>query len=257
MKTKFTICSPPYTDKSAGIWILHFLCDRLNHLGYPATINTMINPSSIVNPKFHTPLSYDPDSIVVYPEIVLGNPLGADKVVRYLLCHELVPINWGELDFPLSYSKVFRDDCDILYYPIADLDLFYSDGRKREGYCVYRGKSFYTGPLPISDNSVEITRSWPESKHELAEILRSKQFLFTLDNITSTALDAALCGCVPLYSEPAYESGELGKFWMNDISELSEMQIEVTALHEKVRVLQNSFDERLETIVHKILRHFV
>ena len=38
MKLRFIICAPAYGHQSAGVTVLHSLCDRLNKLGYPAAI---------------------------------------------------------------------------------------------------------------------------------------------------------------------------------------------------------------------------
>jgi len=265
MKPKFTIYTPPYTDKSAGIWLLHFLCDRLNHLGYPATL-IILPQGRFINPAFRTPFApvscYDPDTIVIYSEIISGNPLGADRVVRYLLFYDGALtgnlIQWGKTDFPLSYSKIFRGDCDILFYPVANLELFYVDDREKEGCCFYRGKLDYNEKIPALADCLEITRSWPESKHELAEIFRNRQLLFSLDSVSATIIDAALCGCVPVLFNPVHEIGELGKFWANDLSdtEIKTALMGMTALPEIIRDFQNSFDMRLEATVSKISNHF-
>lgn len=212
-----------------------------------------------VNPEFNTPVAYHDDSIVIYPEIVSGNPLGAKKIVRYLLNSEGVisgrKIWWKEGEFPLSFSKIFRNDCDTLFYPIANPDLFRDEGRHRSGYCLYKGKGNYNGPLP-SGNHLEITRAWPASKPELAEIFKTKLWLFSCDSCSSTCLDAALCGCLPILLEPCHVVGELGKFWANDLSEIETTITAVSKLPEVVRGYQDNFDERLNAIVEKIIRHF-
>jgi O-antigen biosynthesis protein len=259
MKPKFTIFTPPYTDKSAGIWLLHFLCHSLNNLGYQSSLVCFDLNNIWTNPEFKTPLAYQHDSIVIYPEIISGNPLGAEKVVRYLLNNEGFftgkKIEWGRNDFPLSFSAMYRNDCDILFYPIANLDLFYDAGRQRNGYCLYKGKNIYRGPMPHFE-CLEITRAWPQTKRELAEIFRSKLFLFSCDSYTSTCLDAALCGCIPILLKPAHEAGELGKFWANDFSEIHVVLQNMAALPSIIRNYQRSFYERLDEIVVKIVHHF-
>lgn len=262
MKPKFIIHAPPYTDKSAGIWMLHFLCDRLNSLGYPSSLVFFSTPlTPLVNPKFVTPMliASASDEIVIYPESIKGNPLNAKHIVRYLLNFDGVQpetkIQWGKNDFPVSYSILFRDDCDILYYPITHLDVFYNDRRKRDGVCLYKGKMHYRGPIPHLDY-LEITRSLPGTKKELAEVFRSRALLFSCDSITSTVLDAALCGCVPVLFHPHHVAAELGKFWANDLKEVPAALQVISTLADKVRAYQEGFDEKLASIVARIVEHF-
>lgn len=257
-RPSFTIFTPVYTDKSAGIWMLHFLCDRLNHLGYPSSI---VIASSIhaTNPAFTTPIAYDPASIVIYPEVVSNNPLNARRVVRYLLNGDGAlsgrKIEWGETDFPLSFSRIYRADCDILFYPTVNLEHFFNDGRPRSGYCLYRGKSGYDGPLPNIE-FLEITRAWPPTKQELGDIFRSRQLLFSFDTYSSTNLDAALCGCVPILLAPLEHEAELGKFWAHNMSEVGAALREIATLRERIVQFQQSFDERLDAVAAKIAAHF-
>ena len=261
MHPKFTIFTPAYHDKSAGVWMLHFLCDRLNRIGYPAEV-VIMQSFNMINPKFLTPIAYDGDSIVIYPEVISENPLGAGKVVRYLLNHEGFftgsKIEWNPTDFPLSFSKVYRNDCDILFYPIVDLDIFYRDGREKESSCLYTGKADYKGPIPQLDYKETITHTWPESKQELAEIFRNRLLLFSCDTNTATCLDAALCGCVPIILGGKYEEGDsyYGKCWANDHSEIMDALKVIDELPEKIRIRQNNFDAELSAIVTKIIKHF-
>lgn len=259
MRPKFTIYVPPYTNKSAGVWLLHYLCDRLNYLGYPSSLVIFFQGQSWTNPEFTTPIAYQEDSIVIYPEVISDNPLGARKVVRYLLNGEGVltgqKINWGVNDFPLSFSKTYRNDCDILFYPTSNLDLFRNEGRSRSGYCLYVGKADYRGPLPDMEY-LEITRTWPETKQELAEVFNTRQFFFSCDSNSSTSLDAALCGCIPIFFTPNHRRGELGRFWANNLSEIGIALQGMAALPEIIREYQNSFEARLDAIVSKIIHHF-
>lgn len=110
---KFIIYAPRYNEQSGGAIVLHKLCDSLNRLGYSASLWPMskprftwkqINSYSVqiflyhaiglfrrpfVNLRaLHAPIASTSDidsSIVVYPEVVDGNPLLAPRYVRWFL----------------------------------------------------------------------------------------------------------------------------------------------------------------------------
>lgn len=246
----FTVCAPSYTDKSAGVWMLHFLCHSLNELGYPATLAAYTHPFQS-NSAWATGPEHREDNIVVYPEVVADNPFSARRVVRYLLNREGAGngrrIAWGADDFPLSFSSVYRADCATLFYPVTDLSLFHpGDGETpRMLGCWYRGKG--SGP---DGEGVEITRRWPASKRELADLLRRCRVMRCLDPCTALSLDAALCGCVPWIVGAEPPVGELGRFWATDAGPVDREAFE--GLRERVAGLQASWLERLDAVVSLI-----
>jgi hypothetical protein len=258
---KFTVYAPNYTDKSGGAWVLHFLCDQLNKIGYEAKI-FIYETSQIVSPQFDTPIGYIEDSVVIYPEIIVDNPLNATKVVRYLLNKEGAlqkrMINWGKTDYPLAFSKAYRSDCESLFYPICDLSIFYNNGTERTQNAFYIGKGYLTRDCPKLD-CFEITRTFPSTKQELAEVFRRSKVLFSYDALSATNMDAALCGCLPyLLQKPmtGLENAELGKYWVESTDEVDEALEQIATLPERIQVLQRSFPERLADQVKKIQKHF-
>jgi len=258
---KFTVYAPSYNDKSGGSWVLHFLCDQLNKIGYESKI-FIYEASQIVNPQFDTPIGYFEESVVIYPEIIVNNPLNATKVVRYILNREGAlqkrMINWGKTDYPLAFSKAYRDDCESLFYPNCDLSIFYDNGTERTQNAFYIGKGYLTGDCPKLD-CFEITRTFPSTKQELADVLRRSKILFSYDALSATNTDAALCGCLPyLLQKPiaGLENAELGKFWVESPDEVDEVLEQMSTLYERIEKLQQSFPERLADQVKKIQKHF-
>lgn len=258
---KFTVFAPSYNDKSGGAWVLHFLCHSLNQIGYESSI-FIYEDSKLANPQFNTPQGYIQDSILIYPEIILNNPLKADKVVRYMLNKEGVlqgkMINWGEKDYPLAFSKVYKDNCETLFYPNCDLSIFYNDGRQKQHNSFYIGKGYLFGDCPKLD-CFEITRTYPSSKQELAEVLRNSKILFSYDALSATNTDAALCGCVPyLLQKPNVDlaNAELGKYWAESPEEIDDALVAMSTLYERMEALQKSFPERLGKQIEKIGQHF-
>lgn len=260
-KTKFTIVAPNYNDKSGGSWVLHFLCDQLNKVGYSASL-FIYEKEQLVNPSFDTPIEFDPDSIVIYPEIVTNNPLNASRVVRYLLNREGHlqgrMIDWSPTDYPLTFSKVYRDNCDSLFYPNTDLNIFYPDDTEKKQNAFYIGKGNLYGDCPQLP-CLEITRQLPPTKHELASALRGIDIFYSYDAHSATNLDAALCGCVPLLLQKpmkGIEHSELGKFWAESEGEIEGARVAIQDLYQRTKELQDNFQDRLRAQMEKIEKHF-
>lgn len=80
----FLIWAPRFSHRSAGVRALYRLCHHFNEAGYPAA---MVTQPGKANSGWKTPEHVGPvgDAIVIYPEIVSGNPLGATRVVRWAM----------------------------------------------------------------------------------------------------------------------------------------------------------------------------
>ena len=219
----YYIVVPPYSRFSAGIKVLHLLCHALNLRGQSAFLLVLPDMPvgvSVVNPDLLTPrLTQDildahavqkRTPIVVYPETIRGNPLQAPVVVRYVLN---VPGLLGgdkvyasdELVF--SYSRGLCKDigreADLLFLPVTNTRIFHRGGEavERSGSCYYARKYkklHLDNFTPPEEGSIEIT--WEQSPEELADLYQRVEKFYCYES-TSSALDAALCGC-PTVSLP-------------------------------------------------------
>ena len=107
MTPVFLIAAPDFTHRSAGVRALYRLCHHLNASGYPAAMVPMPGHELRTRCEWRAPRHDGPigDAIVVYPEVVSGNPFGAQKVVRWALN------NPGLLGGDTSYAGlVWRED---------------------------------------------------------------------------------------------------------------------------------------------------
>lgn len=238
--------------------MLHFLCSQLNALGHKATVHIYSN-EQVTN--FGNPIGHDPDAIVIYPEVITNNPLNAKKVVRYLLNKEAAidgkPIDWGINDFPMAYSKLYKD-CNTLFYPIADIDTV-NRNEPREYNSYYVGKGNKYAVCLALPGCQEITTSTPREQY--IDILNKSKILFTYDTLTSTNLDAALCGAVPYFLlEPPKDlkDAELGKYWIEslDPQEVTQTKENIKTLNTRILQMRQEFPQKLTEMCNKIEEHF-
>ena len=213
--------------------------------------------------SFGNSIGHDPQAIVIYPEVITNNPLNASKVVRYLLNKEAAidgkPIEWGINDFPLTYSKLYKDDCDVLFYPIVDLEAVINKNETRQYNSFYIGKGSKYAVCPPLPDCQEITIQ--TAREEYLDILNKSKILFTYDTLTSINLDAALCGAIPYFLlEPATDlkNAELGKYWIEslDPQKVAEAKENIKTLKPRILQMRKEFPQKLKEMCNKIEAHF-
>lgn len=204
---KFVVSAPPYTDKSAGVVMLYLLRDELKGLGYDAEIVL-----------FDTIKPISDDTIVIYPEVIEGNPLKAKNVVRYFLNREGLAsgnrVNPSPDDFILAFNAMFHESPQaIVRYEKLNPHVYLGSTPTidRRLDCTYMGKgAMYSDQCKVVEGTIEITRSAPADRQGLADLLRQTRFLFTFDVCSALNSEAIICGAVvvPLMFYP-YKSEEL------------------------------------------------
>jgi len=209
----YYIESLDYNKNYAGIKVMHLLCHALNLIGEEAYVYT-----DIVNFKLRTPKltnviienhkSAGREPIIVYPEVVYGNPRSGKSVVRYILNHPGLlggPKEFHETDLIYFFSYEFSLDLNhlpknILRVPLVDTALFNNDNnsfdKSRRGILIYPGR-YHEGLQQFSDlvkRGTLITATWPASHKELSDLFRKSELIYCFTN-SSIATEAMLCGC--------------------------------------------------------------
>jgi protein O-GlcNAc transferase len=291
---KFLIVAPYYTDKSAGIVVLHELCSSLNILGHQAAMiltgsgqYTIFNDESCYGPSLQRYKLKDKsefnefirDGIVIYPEIETGNPLGGARIVRYLLNREGFvannSINASEKDFILSFSNLYHEapDAYLIKLPLSPIFNVENtiDSLDRTLDVTYIGKGHKYSQCFVIPNTLEVNRQWPSNKRELAILFKNTRYFYTWDTVSQTNIDALFCGAIPVFMNPApFKSfdeleNEIGKFPMatatiNNAEVFINISDDFTASLNRFKAnyieLVNSYESRLVAVVDKIYQHF-
>lgn len=152
------------------------------------------------------------DTVVVYPDIVHGNFMGAKHVVRWLLYYNRYHDKeaYGKGDLFVAYREVFNDETlnpekRILSLVHFDLDLYrQTNFGPREGRCyiVRKGKSRKDLPEKFDGPVID---SLPEQ--EKVRVFNRCEYCISYDTQTSYSEIAALCGCISVVIP------EEGKSW--------------------------------------------
>ncbi len=239
MATKFLIVSPPYDERVGGAVVLHKLCAILKELGHESYLhpyrkhygekNRILVRKWLrnmkdryrhgrgdygrytVNPVFDTPVlhviddSLLKDFVVVYPEIVFGNPLSSQRVVRWLLHNPgslTGRFKYGnnELYFKyrsgidISYSSGSVVSNNVLKVVHCPLEVYNLNGvsldRKGTAYCLRKGKH-----KPIQHDLNGSILIDGKSNTEIASIFKRVKTFVSYDTYTAYSRFAVLCGC--------------------------------------------------------------
>lgn len=243
----YTIFLPEWDTTSGGIRVMWGL------YGWLLAKGEIVYPNTILK-----------DSIAIYPEIVRGNPLGADTVVRYILQTPGVMVMYGvpgptteeiinTSDHIYSFSKIYDtvglDDNHIMFLPILNLRVFKDMNKKRNKTCYLVGKGINQHKHP--SDSVELTREFAKDQQALASLLNQCHTFYCYDRLSAMMEIARLCGCkVKYYGDftpreiELYEPGMNGLGYQDQQSKLS-----TQSFREHYINMVNIFSKKLDLFI--------
>ena len=209
-KLKYIIDINCFLPNSGGIVALHKLCHDLRKIGEESYVLSRKTHSLIDAPFLGDQRFTQQETVVVYPEIVAGNPHNCHNVVRWALNTPGTCSNSRADDFYsakkptdliFKYSDYFhlRDETEskgILTTTFVDENIFCPSNKHRSGSAFFVKK----GGMP---KSVHPADSIDLSKHEhdwqhMASVLQQVEYFYCYDNACFWVVLAALCGCIPV-----------------------------------------------------------
>ncbi|MFB9160453.1 hypothetical protein [Chromobacterium violaceum] len=218
----YYILTPRYTRISNGIRALHLLCHYLNKLGEEAYVLTRETDPELTTPLLSKEIvnrhkSVNRVPIIVYPEVIHGNPMNGSSVVRYVLNHIGLlggPQRYDKSDMLVYWAAEYVDpardaDPSIILIPTVDTKIFNNENnpqdQERSEVLIYPGRYEQAReefPSLFKDATV-ITQEWPHSHEELAALLRRGKVLYCFAN-SSIVSEALLCGCPIVFKETPF-----------------------------------------------------
>jgi len=143
-------------------------------------------------------------TIVIYPEVINGNPLNSSNVVRWLL-HKpgfhTGSFNFSKNELFFCYSEIFNDeslnpDKNKLTIPYIKHSIYKQTNfkvRKGKCYIVRKGRKRFDLP-GIFDGPVIDTLQ----DKEIADIFNQCEYCVSYDKDTLYTYYAVMCGCIPI-----------------------------------------------------------
>jgi len=200
----------------------------------------------------------------IYPEVVTGNPLAAESVIRWVLNRPGFLSHLGKQgdtiysadEHIFYYSEIFRPYIQNriagkLCMPIIDEAIFFSDDMapaSRSLDCFYVGKSVWQEGVIARDRAFEITREYP-AKTELGKLFRAARVLYCFDNSTALVYEALLCGCpvviIPDGTQTRQDYGKLESGIAWGVEEYRGDPVDVSSLKARYAEEKNEFHQQL------------
>lgn len=243
----YSVFCPNFDITSGGIRVMWGLLGWLLAKGQIAQPNTR----------------YSGDFIAIYPEIVQGNPLGATKIIRYILNRPGYmamngvpgPSSFDPTDSQYYFSQLFADHkINSFFLPIVDLNTFYVQEKStRINSCKFIGKGIDTHSTRTED-LFTIDRPFARDQRRLADYLNTCEVMYCFDPCSAMTEIARLCGCRVVmvnntqYTKEMFSVYEPG---MNGISwgEEENNELDAETFRAKYIDLINTFEHNLNQFI--------
>lgn len=229
---------------SGGIRALHVLKQELISRGLVARM------------KYEN--SRDEECIGIYPEIVSDNPENYQRVSRWLL-------NTADLpnDGPIFAWESGMGDYPLLTVNIIEQDLWKPYNGRRSGVAYWVGKGQKDDRF-IPSTAIEISRQNFKTRSELAERIRTLNYLISFDPFTAVNIEAVVSGTPVLIrgqhrqmtNQQIIDHGwtPYGIAW--SMAQLDQARKEVHLAYDHYQSLLPVFSNRIDNFVEITQKHF-
>lgn len=214
------IYAPPYSPNSGGSVALYHLAFLLREAGWESRICLMppheneAVPNEYCSDYVRGLVSPD-EAVVVYPELTSGNPLGATRIIRWILAAPGVAgasqiHTWSPDDIVLRWDTPVLSSClNVFGISPSILARFDRILEKKRGvdrgsslfrccHMVRKGLSIHGGVVPAGfhpPGAVNVDAHMCDFETGL-NIMEDMDVLFTYDPYCAWIIYAVMCGCV-------------------------------------------------------------
>jgi hypothetical protein len=274
---KIIVYTYNFDINSGGIIALYNLAKLLNNRGIRTKLfildwNKQTNP--VYNDRTNR-FEIKEDTIVIYPELVEGNPLGVKNVVRWILLEMdktpnriSIPKTWGPNDLVYHWEtgENTRQLCIMWYNPVFRNNNT-SGPREDTCYIVKKGSLInsnieYFHP----ENSICIDNN--NDLEYINSVFNKCKYFYCYDPNCAFTIFAACCGCIPIiypinglsaeeyfksrifnYKGTVYNKGIV---YGNNIEDIDRASTELDGLEDGYKLLFNRYLETVDRFLEDI-----
>jgi hypothetical protein len=209
--TDIIIWGGPFNINCGGVVALYNLAriinKNINFKAYIYAMGTHIENNICVNYIVdYNKLTTNPNTVAIYPEGIKGNPLGANRVVRWILLEynlytsEDIKKSWKTSDLIYRWeSGINQLSCPYVNNVFKIYNI--SKNRNMTCYIIKKGRHIHTNINKIHpDNSINIERieHSPTILNQIADIFNRSTYFYCYDPNCFFAIYATLCGCITI-----------------------------------------------------------
>lgn len=281
MKFKFLIYSDFYNERFGGHRILHKLGNTLHSLN--EEVYSLCEPSEFVKyPKMNISDFNPEDTIVIYPEVVIGNPINAKYVTRWLLNDQKYEYGENDLVFKLfssGLSKKYAEHLLIFDYE-NDRGFWSEDNSKKDINFFMMRKTVIRKDNPkdyVNANHQKIidlgVYDYPslsfddyvkdKSFEEIRSALRRTKYFISFDILSFWNTIASMCGAISVVipstikSSSEFYSDHIYKYGVSyGFDDIPKRHPERYKLHDYFCHLEENNRHMADNFVNYCYRHF-
>ena len=216
---KIIIYTFPFQENSGGITALYNLAKHITELQKPDICVKMFDCYNVksINAYFNDYIDIneiDDDSIIIYPEVILGNPLNKPNVIRWILapigmnCNYNIVDSWGKNDLVYYFNSELKmlqnsEKNGTIYKLLSLIHINpiiqqYNFG-ERTGICIEtRKQAFHKNPIKyyIFYDTVLYDIASHFNQSQCIEHFNKCKMFISYDPCTFLSIMASLCGCI-------------------------------------------------------------
>ena len=218
---KFLIYGFGYNWRVGGFVVLHKLAELISEMGHETFLlrgeKSKAGGATCVEMLEAIEIASDPQTVVIYPEGVSGNPLHAKKVARWVLYFLGVygDKNYEISEFVFTWSKTYVENSIYESTPVLNftgiLDNYFSDlnlTRSHDAILIKKGfhkiddrAAIFLHPYVDNLTQIKSADEIIDQATDLSDFnlkLNQIRYFISYDNYTYQSIFAALAGCVSI-----------------------------------------------------------
>jgi len=210
-KIKIIIYTPQLYEKCGGITALHLLAKKINTLNHKNVYAKLYcyDGSKYLNNycnDFANPYEINEHTIVIYPEIISGNPLNAKHVIRWILLELDVEmgkthyLNWNKTDLVYHWEPNTTKPITQLAVPFLDTQFrnYNTNPRTKTCYLIKKGYLIHDKKFINKMHPADAVRIDNMSLPEIVKTFNESHTFYCYDPNSFYLLSATVCGCITI-----------------------------------------------------------
>jgi hypothetical protein len=220
-KMKFVIYAPYSDQLCGGLNVLCTLSRKLHEKGHDTKIWSHANFSEYtLFPNYTDQIGFDEDTIVIYPEMILTNPIQAKRIVRWVLYGAHLYDSYDPTETMYYFSPFCQNHLPkklLQCFHVPPNLCFPTEPRTEESCFVLKKgyKSSWVRDHFYANHPTGFDLSSLRQHSEIIEVLKKTKYFHCYDPASFVIIMALLCGCIVI--QHPYIEGQTREQWEHSL----------------------------------------